>query len=212
MSRLPYRAAKRLIDVTASAAGLIATAPITIPVALAIRATMGSPVLFRQERPGLGGAPFKLNKFRTMRDLRPDESMLASDADRITALGKFLRSTSIDELPSLLNVLSGDMSLVGPRPLQMRYLKRYSPEQGRRHEVKPGVTGWAQINGRNSLTWEEKFDLDVWYVENRSLWLDLKILAMTVWAVASRRGVSAEGEATMSKFTGTENQAGEQGK
>lgn len=199
---LRYRIAKRALDVTGAAAGLIATAPITVPTAIAIRATMGSPVLFEQERPGYKGKPFKLKKFRTMRNLKPGEDMLASDGNRITALGKFIRSTSIDELPSLLNVLNGDMSLVGPRPLLMRYLERYNDHQARRHDAKPGVTGWAQVNGRNALGWTEKFDLDVWYVEHADLLLDLQILAMTVLKVVQRDGISAEGQATMTEFMG----------
>ncbi len=163
---------------------------------------MGSPVLFEQERPGYQGKPFKLKKFRTMRNLKPGEEMLASDADRLTALGKFIRSTSIDELPSLLNVLNGDMSLVGPRPLLMRYLERYNEHQARRHDAKPGVTGWAQVNGRNALGWDQKFDLDVWYVEHADLLLDLQILAMTVLKVVQRDGISEEGQATMTEFMG----------
>lgn len=199
---LRYRIAKRALDVTGAAIGLVATAPVTIPTAIAIRATMGSPVLFEQERPGYQGKPFKLKKFRTMRNLKPGEEMLASDADRLTALGKFIRSTSIDELPSLLNVLNGDMSLVGPRPLLMRYLERYNEHQARRHDAKPGVTGWAQVNGRNALGWDQKFDLDVWYVEHADLLLDLQILAMTVLKVVQRDGISEEGQATMTEFMG----------
>ncbi len=181
---------------------IVATLPLTLPASVAILSTMGRPIFFEQERPGLGGKPFRLKKFRTMRHLRPGEDMLATDADRITKVGQFLRSTSIDELPTLLNVLAGDMSLVGPRPLLMRYLARYSPEQARRHEVKPGVTGWAQVNGRNTLSWEEKFKHDVWYVDHASLALDLKILAMTALKVVQRDGISAEGAATMPEFMG----------
>ena len=195
--------AKRALDVTAAAAGLVATSPITVPAALAIRATMGSPVLFRQQRPGLHGKPFEMCKFRTMRSPKPGEDALATDGQRLTALGKFLRSTSIDELPTLLNVLRGDMSLVGPRPLLMRYLERYTPEQARRHDVKPGVTGWAQINGRNAISWEKKFELDVWYVDHQSLWLDVKILSSTVGKVLQRSGIQHEGQATMSEFMGS---------
>lgn len=159
-------------------------------------------LIFRQTRIGLHGQPFTLYKFKTMRDARPGEDPRASDAQRLTRWGKFLRSTSIDELPTLWNVIRGDMRLVGPRPLLPQYLPLYTAEQARRHEVKPGITGWAQVNGRNAIAWEEKFRLDVWYVDNRSLWLDLKILCMTLGQVLSRRGVSAEGHATMPVFTG----------
>ena len=199
---LGYRIAKRALDVAGATAGLIATAPLTIPAAVAVRATMGSPIFFEQARPGKDGRPFKLKKFRTMRHVRPGEDMLASDADRITPLGQFIRSTSIDELPTLLNVLKGDMSLVGPRPLLMRYLDRYTPEQARRHNVKPGVTGWAQINGRNAISWEQKFRLDMWYVDHASLTLDLQILVKTVLKVVQREGISAEGQATTTEFMG----------
>ncbi len=161
------------------------------------------PLLFPQLRIGLNGAPFVLYKFKTMRDARPGEDPLATDALRITRLGRCLRATSLDELPSLWNVLRGDMALVGPRPLLPEYLPLYTPEQMRRHSVKPGITGWAQVNGRNAISWEEKFRLDVWYVDNRSLWLDLRILCMTVWQVLARRGVSAAGHATMPAFTGS---------
>jgi lipopolysaccharide/colanic/teichoic acid biosynthesis glycosyltransferase len=194
---------KRLLDATAAAAGLLLAAPLLLAVACAVRMTMGGPVLFRQQRPGLHGAPFNLLKFRTMRPLRPGEDAAATDALRLTGLGRRLRATSLDELPTLWNVLTGDMSLVGPRPLLMQYLPRYSPHQARRHEVKPGITGWAQINGRNALSWEEKFACDVWYVDHRSLWLDLKILLLTVWKVLRREGISHAGEATMPEFTGS---------
>jgi len=163
---------------------------------------MGRPILFRQLRPGRHGKPFNIVKFRTMRALRPGEEAVASDAARLTRLGRFMRATSLDELPELWNVLRGDMSLVGPRPLLMHYLELYSPEQARRHNVRPGLTGWAQVKGRNALGWPEKFALDIWYVENRGLWLDLRILAMTVWQVIARRGISAEGFATMPEFRG----------
>lgn len=199
-----YDIAKRAIDVVGSAGALAVTAPVSLPVAAAIRITMGSPVLFRQVRPGKDDKPFQLYKFRTMRDLRPGEDMLATDAERITRLGKFLRETSIDELPTLLNVLKGEMSLVGPRPLLMRYLDRYTPRQARRHDVKPGITGLAQINGRNALTWEQKFEHDVYYVEHRSLLFDLEILVRTVLVVMAREGIAAEGMATMHEFMGTE--------
>lgn len=158
---------------------------------------------FRQPRIGLRGRPFTLYKFKTMRDPRPHEDALSSDAVRITRLGRFLRATSLDELPTIWNVLRGDMRLVGPRPLLPQYLPLYTPEQARRHEVKPGITGWAQVNGRNAISWEEKFRLDVWYVDNRSLWLDLKILWMTLWQVLARKNVSAANHATMPPFTGT---------
>jgi len=159
-------------------------------------------LLFRQTRIGLHGKPFTLYKFKTMRDPRPGEDPLATDALRLTRFGRFLRATSLDELPTLWNVVKGDMSLVGPRPLLPEYLPLYTPEQMRRHEVKPGITGWAQVNGRNAISWEEKFRLDVWYVDNRSFWLDLKILWLTVWQVLSRKGVSADGHATMPPFQG----------
>ncbi len=203
-NRLSYRVIKRAIDLTGAAAGLALTAPITLPAAIAIRATMGAPVLFRQPRPGLGGRPFDMVKFRTMRQVRPGEPMLATDGQRVTRLGKFLRSTSVDELPTLINVLRGDMSLVGPRPLLMAYLARYTPEQARRHEVKPGVTGWAQINGRNALSWEQKFALDVWYVDRQSLKLDVMILVKTVGKVLKREGISARGQVTMGEFLGSD--------
>jgi len=160
-------------------------------------------LIFRQTRIGLHGKPFTLYKFKTMRDPRPGEDALASDAQRLTRWGKFLRSTSLDELPTLWNVIKGDMRLVGPRPLLPQYLPLYSKEQSRRHEVKPGITGWAQVNGRNAISWEEKFRLDVWYVDNRSMWLDLKILWMTLWQVFARKGISAEGHATMPPFAGS---------
>lgn len=171
-------------------------------VAWRVSQQMGSPVLFRQCRPGRFGRPFYMIKFRTMRDATDAAGRPLPDGERLTAFGRFLRSSSLDELPELWNVLKGDMSLVGPRPLLMEYLPLYSAEQARRHEVRPGVTGWAQVNGRNALTWEEKFRLDVWYVDNRSLWLDLRIIAMTVKKVIRRDGISAAGEATMPKFTG----------
>jgi lipopolysaccharide/colanic/teichoic acid biosynthesis glycosyltransferase len=200
---LVQRAIKRGIDIGVSATGLAATLPITVPVAAAIAATMGRPVIFEQVRPGLHGEPFPLLKFRTMREPKPGEDRLGSDADRITRLGAFLRSTSLDELPTLLNVLRGDMSLVGPRPLLMRYLDRYTPDQARRHEVKPGITGWAQINGRNAISWEEKFRLDVWYVDHQRLRLDLEILARTALKVIQRDGIAADGHATMPEFMGS---------
>jgi len=165
---------------------------------------MGSPVLFRQVRPGLHRKPFVMYKFRTMRDLRDTEGRLLPDEMRLTRVGHILRATSLDELPELFNVLKGEMSLVGPRPLLMEYLELYTPEQARRHEVKPGITGWAQVNGRNAITWEEKFKLDVWYVDNWSLGLDLKILALTLIKVLKREGISADGHATMPEFRGSQ--------
>ena len=182
--------------------GLIALSPILIVIALMVRREMGSPVLFRQTRPGMHGKPFQMIKFRTMRDAIDTDGRPLPDAERLTKLGRFLRASSIDELPELWNVLKGDMSLVGPRPLLMEYLPLYSPGQARRHEVRPGVTGWAQVNGRNAISWDEKFALDVWYVDNRSLWLDMKIIWLTIRKVIKRDGISAAGEATMSKFTG----------
>ena len=167
--------------------------------------TMGRPIFFTQIRPGLQGRPFKIYKFRTMRNAVDKKGRLLPDAERLTNFGKFLRTTSLDELPELWNVLKGDMSLVGPRPLLMEYLDRYSPEQARRMEVKPGITGWAQINGRNAITWKEKFQHDVWYVDNHNLWLDVKILWLTFIKVLKREGISAEGEATMPFFMGSEN-------
>jgi lipopolysaccharide/colanic/teichoic acid biosynthesis glycosyltransferase len=164
---------------------------------------MGSPVFFKQQRPGLHGKPFYMFKFRTMTNACDGDGCLLPDCDRLTPLGRFLRSTSLDELPELFNVLKGDMSLVGPRPLLMQYLDRYTPEQARRHEVRPGVTGWAQVNGRNALSWEDKFEMDVWYVDNRSFWLDLKILWMTLLKVVRREGISGDGCETMTEFEGT---------
>lgn len=193
---------KRLIDVVASALGLIVLAPLLAVIALAVRCSLGSPVLFRQIRPGLGGRPFTLYKFRTMRDATDPAGNPLPDAERLTRFGRFLRSTSLDELPELWNVLKGDMSLVGPRPLLMEYLPLYTPEQARRHEVKPGITGWAQVNGRNALSWDAKFALDVWYVDNWSLALDLKILALTVKKVLLREGITQAGHATMERFRG----------
>jgi lipopolysaccharide/colanic/teichoic acid biosynthesis glycosyltransferase len=196
---------KRLLDIAASALGLLVlTLPLLMLMVL-VRRSMGSPVFFRQQRPGMGGKPFMMVKFRTMSDARDADGNLLPDAARLTKLGQLMRATSLDELPELWNVLKGDMSLVGPRPLLMEYLPLYSAEQARRHEVRPGVTGWAQVNGRNAISWDEKFQLDVWYVDNRSLWLDVKILFMTVAKVFKRDGISAAGEATMSKFTGKEN-------
>lgn len=169
---------------------------------LLVAVRLGRPILFTQTRPGLHGKPFTIYKFRTMTNERDADGNLLPDPQRLTPFGRFLRSTSLDELPELFNVLKGDISLVGPRPLLMQYLERYTPKQARRHEVRPGITGWAQINGRNALSWEEKFALDVWYVDNCSLWLDIRIIALTVWKVLRREGISHQGEATMTEFLG----------
>jgi len=193
---------KRGMDIVGAATGLLLCAPILAVIALLVRLKLGSTVLFRQQRPGLHGKPFTLYKFRTMTNARDADGNLLPDAERLTNFGRFLRRTSLDELPELINVLKGDMSLVGPRPLLIQYLQRYTPEQARRHETRPGITGWAQINGRNALSWEEKFHLDVWYVDNVSLWLDLKILFLTVWKVLRREGISQTGHATMEEFLG----------
>ena len=198
---MPLR--KRLLDLAFTIPGLLAISPVFIIVALLILARIGRPVFFRQERPGLNARPFSLYKFRTMTDGRDEYGALLPDAQRLTPFGRFLRATSLDELPELFNVLKGDMSLVGPRPLLMRYLDRYTPEQFRRHEMPPGLTGWAQVNGRNALSWEEKFELDVWYVDHWSLWLDVKILALTLWKVLKKEGISQAGHATMEEFMGT---------
>jgi sugar transferase EpsL len=194
---------KRALDVTVAAVGLVLLSPLLTVVAIAIRMTMGKPVLFQQVRPGKYARPFTLLKFRTMNNGKDREGRLLPDGERLTRLGCFLRTCSLDELPQLWNVLRGDISLVGPRPLLTEYLERYTPEQGRRHEVMPGVTGWAQVNGRNALSWEEKFVLDAWYVEHWGLGLDLKILAKTVWRVLRREGISTQGHATMAEFKGS---------
>ena len=196
-------ATKRRLDLFVAVLGLAVAAILMAVVSVAIVVTMGLPALLRQRRPGLGGRPFTLYKFRTMSGARDAAGHLLPDEDRLTPLGRFLRRTSLDELPELVNVLQGDMSLVGPRPLLPQYLDRYTPEQARRHEVRPGITGWAQVNGRNALTWEDKFALDVWYVDHRSLALDLRIIWMTLTQVMSGRGVSAEGHATMPEFMGS---------
>lgn len=194
---------KRLFDIVAAVIGLIVLSPVIAIVAYLIRKRLGSPVLFRQVRPGLNGKPFEMVKFRTMRDAMDADGNPLPDSERMTDFGRFLRSSSLDELPELWNVIKGDMCLVGPRPLLMEYLPLYDKAQLRRHEVRPGVTGWAQINGRNALSWEEKFKLDVWYVDNQSLWLDLKIILRTIKKVLIKDGISAEGEVTMSKFSGS---------
>ena len=193
---------KRIIDVVLSLVALVILSPLLLLVAWQAQRKLGRPVLFKQVRPGLDGQPFQLVKFRSMTDSTDSEGVLLPDSDRLPKFGRFLRSTSLDELPELWNVLKGEMSLVGPRPLLMEYLDLYSAEQARRHEVRPGITGWAQVKGRNSLSWGEKFALDVWYVDNRSMWLDLKILAMTVISVFKKEGISQQGEATMDRFTG----------
>ena len=185
--------------------GILLVALLTAPallLVLLVRVKLGPPVFFTQTRPGLHGQPFQMIKFRTMTNARADNGTLLPDCERLTCFGRFLRSTSLDEVPELLNVLKGEMSLVGPRPLLMEYLPLYSPEQARRHEVKPGITGWAQVNGRNAISWEEKFQLDVWYVDHQSFWLDQKILFLTVKRVFQRSGISAYGEMTMPRFTG----------
>lgn len=193
---------KRLFDLLLSLAGLLVLAVPLLALSFLVRRKLGAPVLFRQIRPGLDGQPFMLVKFRTMTDARGPDGALLPDAQRLTNFGRFLRSSSLDELPELWNVLRGEMSLVGPRPLLMEYLPLYSSEQARRHEVRPGITGWAQVNGRNAVSWDERFRLDVWYVDHRSLWLDLKILLLTVRKVVVREGINAHGEATMPRFTG----------
>lgn len=193
---------KRVFDVTASLLGLILLSPLLLVLGGLVKVFNGPPVLFRQRRPGLHGRPFQIYKFRTMTVLRDDKGELLPDRTRLTRFGLLLRKTSLDELPELLNVLKGDMSLVGPRPLLMEYLPLYSMEQARRHEVKPGITGWAQINGRNAISWEEKFKLDVWYVDNRSFMLDIKILWKTCAGVLKSEGINQEGHVTMERFTG----------
>ncbi len=191
------------MDVVGAVAGLVTLAPVIGATAVALRFSVGAPVLFRQRRPGIEGRPFELVKFRTMTDARDAAGNLLPDVERLTRVGKVVRSLSLDELPQLWNVLKGDMSLVGPRPLLMQYVERYSPEQARRHDVRPGITGWAQVHGRNAVDWEERFKLDVWYVDNWSLALDLKILARTLRSVLRREGVSRAGHATMPEFTGS---------
>ena len=195
---------KRIFDITAAGVAVLLLSPVILVVAIQIRRKLGSPVFFRQIRPGKDGKPFQMVKFRTMLDAVDKQGNPLPDDQRMTPFGAFLRSTSLDELPELLNVLKGEMSLVGPRPLLMEYLPLYSKEQYRRHEVRPGVTGWAQVNGRNAISWEDKFKLDVWYVDKQSFWLDWKILFLTVKKVLVRNGISGEGEATMSKFTGND--------
>jgi len=194
---------KRLFDITAASAALVTLSPVYVITAYKVKKNLGSPVLFRQVRPGLDGKPFEMIKFRSMKDAVDAEGDVLPDSERLTDFGKRLRDSSLDELPELWNVIKGDMSLVGPRPLLMEYLPLYNDEQKRRHHVRPGVTGYAQVNGRNAIGWNEKFALDAWYVDNQSLWLDIKILVKTVKKVVIKDGISAEGEATMSKFTGS---------
>jgi lipopolysaccharide/colanic/teichoic acid biosynthesis glycosyltransferase len=196
------RYGKRLLDLALTIPVLVVLAPMLLLVALLVRIKLGAPVLFRQQRTGLHGQPFAILKFRTMTDARDDQGHLLPDAERLPPFGQFLRSTSLDELPELMNVLRGEMGLVGPRPLIRVYLSRYTPEQMRRHEVRPGITGWAQVNGRNGLTWEQKFALDVWYIDHVSLWLDIKILFLTIWKIVRREGISQQGQATMEEFRG----------
>ena len=198
------RFGKRLADLGLTAIALALLWPVLLGLAVVVRVQHGAPILFRQARPGLHGRPFQLIKFRTMRDAFDAQGQPLPDAERLTSLGRWLRSTSLDELPELWNVLKGEMSLVGPRPLLVEYLPLYSTKQARRHEVKPGITGWAQVNGRNALSWEEKFELDVWYVDHQSFWLDIKIIALTIQKVLFREGISAQGEATMPRFTGSQ--------
>jgi len=198
--------AKRVFDLVVVGMISLLLFPVFVMVGLLVRLKLGTPVFFRQQRPGLRGEPFMLYKFRTMTDACDAEGRLLPDAVRLTPFGRFLRSTSLDELPELFNVLKGEMSLVGPRPLLMEYLPRYTSEQMRRHEVKPGITGWAQVNGRNALSWEQKFAMDVWYVDHCSLWLDMKILWLTLIKVLRREGISAEGHVTATKFMGTQHE------
>lgn len=195
---------KRLFDMLSALLGLIVLGPVLVVMALLVRINLGSPVLFRQQRPGLHAEPFFVYKFRTMTDQLDVYGQLLPDDVRLTPFGKLSRRLSLDELPQLFNVLKGELSLVGPRPLLMQYLPLYSPDQSRRHEVRPGITGWAQVNGRNAISWEEKFQLDLWYVDNRSFWLDLEILWMTFHKVVKREGISQEGQATMEVFKGTQ--------
>lgn len=193
---------KRLLDVVVAGVALVVLSPVLLAVWLAVRRRLGAPALFRQTRPGLRGRPFEMIKFRTMRDAVDPDGRPLPDGERLTPFGRWLRATSLDELPELWNVLRGDMSLVGPRPLLMEYLPLYTPEQARRHEVRPGVTGWAQVNGRNAVSWDKKFELDVWYVDRHNLWLDLKIIALTLLRIIRRDGISAPGSATMERFRG----------
>jgi sugar transferase EpsL len=193
---------KRLLDLTGAFLGLVIVSPVLLVTSLLVWVFLGDPILFLQKRPGFKGIPFQVFKFRTMVEAHDSTGALLPDTERLTRLGRFLRSSSLDELPGLFNVLRGEMSLVGPRPLLMQYLERYSPEQARRHDAYPGITGWAQVNGRNALTWEDKFRLDVWYVDHWSFWLDVKILLLTCWKTLIREGISQPGQATMEEFAG----------
>lgn len=199
---------KRLLDLLLTIPGIVLVSPVLLLIALMVRIIHGKPVLFRQLRPGYRGQPFYVYKFRTMTEDHDEVGNLLPDTHRLTALGRFLRTTSLDELPELFHVLAGKMSLVGPRPLLMQYLDLYTPEQARRHDVLPGITGWAQVNGRNAITWEDKFRFDVWYVDNWSLWLDIKILAVTLWKVLKREGISQPGRATADEFMGSKRDEG----
>lgn len=194
---------KRIIDITIASTALILLSPVYLIVAHKVKKNLGSPVLFRQVRPGLHGKPFEMIKFRTMKDALDTDGNPLPDSERLTPFGKMLRATSLDEMPELWNVIKGDMSIVGPRPLLMEYLPLYNAEQAKRHNVRPGITGYAQVNGRNAISWEKKFELDTWYVENQSLWLDFKIMLKTIKKVIAKDDISAEGEATMTKFTGS---------
>ncbi|MEX5444654.1 sugar transferase [Acinetobacter schindleri] len=194
---------KRILDITIALTALILLSPVYLIVAHKVKKNLGSPVLFRQVRPGLHGKPFEMIKFRTMKDALDTDGNPLPDSERLTPFGKMLRATSLDEMPELWNVIKGDMSIVGPRPLLMEYLPLYNAEQAKRHNVRPGITGYAQVNGRNAISWEKKFELDTWYVENQSLWLDFKIMLKTIKKVIAKDDISAEGEATMTKFTGS---------
>ena len=194
---------KRVLDIAIASSALVLLSPVYVLVAYKVRKNLGSPVLFRQVRPGLNGKPFEMIKFRSMKDALDLDGNPLPDSERLTPFGKMLRATSLDEMPELWNVIKGDMSIVGPRPLLMEYLPLYNQEQAKRHNVRPGITGYAQVNGRNAISWEKKFELDTWYVENQSLWLDFKIMLKTVKKVIAKDDISAEGEATMTKFTGT---------
>ena len=197
---------KRLLDIVIASSALVLLSPVYLIVAHKVKKNLGSPVLFRQVRPGLNGKPFEMIKFRTMKDALDAEGNPLPDSERLTPFGKMLRATSLDEMPELWNVIRGDMSIVGPRPLLMEYLPLYNEQQAKRHNVRPGITGYAQVNGRNAISWEKKFELDTWYVENQSLWLDFKIMLKTIKKVIAKDDISAEGEATMIKFTGTPEQ------
>jgi sugar transferase EpsL len=200
---MTFKNKKRLFDLAIVIPIIIIFSPLIIIIGLLVYFKIGYPILFKQARPGLNGKTFIIYKFRTMTNSYDENGELLPDSNRLTRLGKFLRSYSLDELPELFNVLKGDMSVVGPRPLLMHYLNRYTLEQARRHEVKPGITGWAQVHGRNAITWKEKFKLDVWYVDNWSIWLDIKIIVMTIWKILKREGISQEGQATMEEFFGS---------